>query len=99
MLNRAAELLKTRPEVVALSFARMADALFWLLDTYGTLPDDATLAVDLKRSDLAALSNMTTANAIRILSAFAKEDLIKTDHRKIMIRNRRGLQEVSLLGR
>lgn len=27
MLNRAAELLKTQPEVVALSFARMADAL------------------------------------------------------------------------
>lgn len=79
--------------------ARMADGLFWVFDTYGTLSDKETLNVCLKRSDLAALCNMTTANAIRILSAFSKEHLIEMDQRKIRIKNIQGLREVSLLGR
>lgn len=79
--------------------ARLADSLFWVLDIYGTLPDRATLNVSLKRADLAALANMTTANAIRILSSFAKEKLIEIDQRRIRIIDRKGLEEVSLLGR
>lgn len=79
--------------------ARLADSLFWVLETYGTLPDQATLQVALKRADLAALANMTTANAIRILSSFAKEKLIETDGRRIRIIDRKGLEAVSLLGR
>ena len=79
--------------------ARLADSLFWVFDTYGTLPDESTLNVSLKRADLAALSNMTTANAIRMLSSFTKENLIEIDQRKIKIKNFKGLREVSLLGR
>lgn len=79
--------------------ARLADSLFWVLDTYGMLPDQVTLNVSLKRADLAALANMTTANAIRILSSFVKEKLIETDRRHIRIIDRKGLEEVSELGR
>lgn len=79
--------------------ARLADSLFWVLETYGTLPDQTTLNVSLKRADLAALANMTTANAIRLLSSFVKEKLIETDRRRIRIIDRKGLEAVSLLGR
>ena len=41
--------------------------------------------VSLKRSDLAGLSNMTTSNAIRVLSSFDKEKLVDIDQRSIKI--------------
>jgi CRP-like cAMP-binding protein len=78
--------------------ARLADALVMIHDIYGTYPEDGNLNVSLKRADLAALSNMTTANAIRVLSAFAKENLVEINRRSIKINNLKLLKEISAFG-
>lgn len=78
--------------------ARMADALLLLYDEYGTLSDNNTLSAQFKRADLAAMANMTSANAIRILSLFVKEMLIETDKRQIKIINFESLKRISQLG-
>ncbi len=77
---------------------RLADALLLLHKQYGFLPDNKTLNIQLKRAELAALANMTAANAIRVLSVFAKENLIETNKRKIIIRDFDGLLRISQLG-
>ncbi|HHB52822.1 MAG TPA: Crp/Fnr family transcriptional regulator [Saprospiraceae bacterium] len=77
---------------------RLADALLLLHKQYGCQTDNKTLNVQLKRAELAALANMTTANAIRVLSVFAKEQLIETNKRNISILNIEGLIRVSQLG-
>lgn len=77
---------------------RLADALLLLHKQYGYQTDNKTLNVQLKRAELAALANMTTANAIRVLSVFAKEQLIDTNKRNISILNIEGLIRVSQLG-
>ena len=78
--------------------ARMADALLLLYSEYGTLSDNNTLNVQLKRADLAAMANMTPANAIRVLSLFVKEGLIETNKRQIKINNIQSLRQISQLG-
>lgn len=77
---------------------RLAEALLFLIDNYGLEEDEATLSIYLSREDLANLSNMTTSNAIRTLSAFASERLIATDGRKIMILDFERLNRVSNYG-
>lgn len=77
---------------------RLADALLLLLKEYGTLEDQVTMNIELKRADLAAMANMTPANAIRILSVFVKENLVETHKRQIVIKNLEALKEVSQLG-
>ena len=79
--------------------ARLADALLLVYDIYGINMDDSVLNVGLKRADLAALANMTTANAIRVLSSFAKENLIEINRRKIKLINLQALKEISVYGR
>ena len=79
--------------------ARLADALLLAYDIYGVSPDDGILNVALKRADLAALAHMTTANAIRVLSSFAKENLIDLNRRKIKLNNLKALQKISVYGR
>src|SRR5690606_11024652 len=79
--------------------APLAHALLLVKEIYGTWTDQETLNAPLKRSDLAALSNMTTANAIRILSSFSKENLIELDKRNIKIKNLKALQDISVFGR
>lgn len=78
--------------------ARLAEALLFLRDAYGLEADRATLSIYLSREDLANLSNMTTANAIRTLSTFAAEDLIAIDGRKIKLINSDELAKISKLG-
>lgn len=75
--------------------ARLADAVFQLEGMYGYLPDGQTINCLIKRADLAGLSNMTTANVIRTLSAFAKEGLVVTRKKRLVIQNKEGLLEVS----
>jgi CRP-like cAMP-binding protein len=77
---------------------RLADALLLLLDHFGTMDDEKTLAAQLKRADLAALANMTPANAIRILSEFTKEHILEVDRRNIKLLNLDKLKEISALG-
>ncbi len=77
---------------------RLAESLLFLKDSYGMEEDDATLSIYLSREDLANLSNMTTANAIRTLSAFASEKLVAIDGRKIKLLDTLELEKISKIG-
>lgn len=77
---------------------RLAESLIFLQNTYGYEEDERTLKVYLSREDLANLSNMTTSNAIRTLSAFAQEGVISLDGRKIKIEDMESLERISELG-
>ena len=79
--------------------ARLAEALILINNIYGTNPGDGFLNVSLKRSELAGLSNMTTANAIRVLSYFTKVKLVEVENRKIRINDLKALKEISVLDR
>lgn len=77
---------------------RLAEALILLVDNYGYEEDGATLRIYMSREDLANLSNMTTANAIRTLSTFVTERLITVDGRRIRILNENQLHKISKFG-
>lgn len=77
---------------------RMAEALLQLKDKYGTEEDSMTLNISPSREDIATMSNMTTSNAIRTLSAFASECLIATEGKKIRIIDEQELQNISNQG-
>lgn len=77
---------------------RLAESLLLLADNYGYEDDDATLRIYMSREDLANLSNMTTSNAIRTLTAFVTERLILVDGRKIKIINEAELRKISKFG-
>ncbi|MBO4955308.1 MAG: Crp/Fnr family transcriptional regulator [Muribaculaceae bacterium] len=77
---------------------RLADAIITLSDHYGFEPDGVTLRVYMAREDLANLSNMTTSNAIRTLTAFVNEKLIIVDGRQIKLINRPQLLKISKFG-
>lgn len=77
---------------------RLAEALIVLIDNYGYEDDASTLKIYMSREDLANLSNMTTSNAIRTLSAFVSEKLITVDGRRIRILNEPQLHNISKLG-
>ncbi len=77
---------------------RLAESLLFLRDSYGMEEDGATLSIYLSREDLANLSNMTTANAIRTLSAFAGEKLVAIDGRKIKLLDTEELEKISKIG-
>ncbi len=77
---------------------RLAEALIVLVENYGYEDDMSTLKIYMSREDLANLSNMTTANAIRTLSAFANEQLITVDGRRIRILDEPQLHNISRLG-
>lgn len=77
---------------------RLADALLFLMDSYGLEEDGATLSIYLAREDLANLSNMTTSNAIRTLATFVSERIIALDGRKIKLIDVDRLKKISRLG-
>ena len=77
---------------------RLAESLLHLLDQYGFDEDHSTLAIYLSREELANMSNMITANAIRTLSDFTKEGLVAVDGRKIRILDEPALRHISLKG-
>jgi CRP-like cAMP-binding protein len=77
---------------------RLAESLLLLKEKYGWENDGATLKVYLSREDIANLSNMTTSNAIRTLSAFSGEKVIAIDGRKIRILDIHRLEKISKLG-
>ena len=64
----------------------------------GLEEDGATLSIYLSREDLANMSNMTTSNAIRTLSAFAQEKIIAIDGKKIKIIDGESLERISKIG-
>lgn len=77
---------------------RLAESLLLLLESYGLEDDGATLKIYMSREDLANLSNMTTSNAIRTLTAFVNEKLILVDGRRIKIINESMLRKISKSG-
>ena len=77
---------------------RLAEAVVVLLEHYGYEDDGMTLRVYMGREDLANLSNMTTSNAIRTLTAFVNERLIVVDGRQIRIINESALLKISKFG-
>ncbi|MDE6467695.1 MAG: Crp/Fnr family transcriptional regulator, partial [Muribaculaceae bacterium] len=77
---------------------RLAEALMVLVDSYGYEDDNCTLKIYMSREDLANLSNMTTSNAIRTLSAFVNEKLLLVDGRRIKIINEPLLRKISKFG-
>ncbi len=77
---------------------RLAESLLLLLKNYGFEQDGKTIAMLLPREDLANMSNMTTANAIRTLSQFAQEGIISIDGRHIQITDETALEKISRLG-
>jgi len=95
----AQQLLENDSRLVSLTQkhvrARLADALLMINEFFGTYPDKDYLNVKLKRSDLAALANMTTANAIRILSSFTEENILDVHLRNIKIKDLEKLQKIS----
>lgn len=74
---------------------RLAETLLSLRDHYGFEDDGVTLSIQLSREDIANMSNMTTSNAIRTLSAFAKEHLVDVEGKKIKLIDIEGLSKVS----
>ncbi|HPQ08625.1 MAG TPA: Crp/Fnr family transcriptional regulator [Bacteroidia bacterium] len=76
--------------------SRIAQTLLKLQDFYG-LSSDNFISVALKRSDIAALSCITTANVIRTLRDFEKEKIIFCDKKRIMILNPKKLREIAEL--
>ena len=77
---------------------RLAESLLFLQESYGMEEDGYTLSIYLSREDLASLSNMTTSNAIRTLSAFATEKMVAVDGRKIKILDKHRLEKISRIG-
>ncbi len=77
---------------------RLAESIIFLKDTYGLEEDESTIKIEISREDLASLSNMTTSNAIRTLSAFVKEKVLALSKRKIKIVDLHALEKISELG-
>lgn len=77
---------------------RLADSLLTLRDKYGYSGDTRKINIKVSREELAQLSNMTTANAIRTLSAFAYEGLVSVSGREITITDEQGLERTSQMG-
>ncbi len=74
--------------------ARIADTLLEL-KTFYDINHDGYIDVALKRHDIAALSGMTTANVIRTISAFEKENIIMCNKKRIKILNVEQLKKIS----
>lgn len=77
--------------------ARLADSLILLSEVFGIEPDKM-LKVEMKRSDIASLSNMTPSNATRVLSDFSKEHLISVNYRRIYLMDINALHFISANG-
>ena len=102
MRNMAAELGTAQEHIVSLTQkhirGRLAEAILFLRDNFGVEEDGMTLSINMSREDIANLSNMTTSNAIRTLSTFAAEEIIKLEGRRIVICNAEKLKRMSKIG-
>lgn len=78
--------------------ARLADSLLFIQEEFGESLLDGSLNMSIKRSDLAALANMTTSNAIRTLSELVDSQIVRVEKRKITILSPNHLRSISLRG-
>ncbi len=77
---------------------RLAESLIFMVNTFGFEDDEKTINAYLSRKDIASLSSMTTSNAIRTLSAFADEEIIGLNGKKIIILDINKLKRIDSLG-
>lgn len=102
MKTLASELGNAQEHIVNLTQkhirGRLAEAILFLKDNFGVEEDGMTLSINMSREDIANLSNMTTSNAIRTLSAFATEGIIKLEGRRIVICDAEKLKRISKIG-
>lgn len=77
---------------------RLAESIVLLIDKYGFESDGQTINAVLPREDLAALSNMTTSNAIRTLGSLVAEGIIEVDGRRIRVLSPEKLKHVNANG-
>lgn len=77
---------------------RLAESITLLIDKYGYEADGQTINAALPREDLAALSNMTTSNAIRTLSSLVSEGIIEVEGRRIRVLSPEKLRHVNANG-
>lgn len=77
---------------------RMAEALLYLEEHFGTDCETGVINIQITREELAELSNMTTSNAIRTLSAFVNEGILCVEGRSIYITDRQALSHTNNLG-
>ncbi len=66
---------------------RVAEALMFIKETYGMEADGKTIAALFTREDIANIVGTATETAIRILSEFNKDEIIKLNGKKIEILN------------
>ncbi len=77
---------------------RLADTLIYIHQIFGFVIHTQYLDLDLKRSEIAELSNMDTSNTSRCLSQFANEGIITINGRKIEILDMARLHTISSRG-
>lgn len=73
---------------------RLAETLVYLLDTFGTNPDNS-LNIKLSREEIAGMVGTATESCIRLLSEFNKSGVIELSGKKIIIPNRNKLALLS----
>ena len=64
---------------------RMAESLLFFKITYGLQKDNMTLNINFSREEIANYTGTSTESAIRLLSEFNQDGIIKIDKKKIMI--------------
>ena len=74
---------------------RMAEALLFVIETYGYEEDQQTINVILTREELANIVGTATETAIRLLSDFKQDKIIEFDHKKIKILDMRKLTDAA----
>ena len=64
---------------------RLAEALLFMKETYGYLPDGKTIDLRITREEIANLVGTATETAIRLLSDLKNEGVISLEVKKIQI--------------
>lgn len=77
---------------------RLAEALINLMNTYGRDLNSGMLNCVVSREEIANYANMTTANAIKTLAAFAEEGVIELHGKGICILNEFQLNKICAMG-
>ena len=74
--------------------ARLAEALIYLHDTFGT-NEDGSLHIQLSREELAGIIGTATESCIRLLSEFNKLEMIELEGKKIIIKEVSKLKRIA----
>ena len=74
---------------------RVAEALLYLHQTYGTEADGQTIGVTMSREDIANIVGTATETTIRLLSEFKHDEVIHLHGKKIAILNHRELVKIA----